>query len=56
MYHYKIHIYLSGDVKYCLCTVESPEAVASVVATLCRADRPEFTKLEVELCQPIHRM
>lgn len=51
-YHFRIFVYLAGDAKYHLCTVESPESAAAVIAALCRAERPEFMRLEVELFRP----
>lgn len=52
--HYHIYVYLQGDTRMLLCTVESVSSVASVVAMLIGADHPEFTRVEVEIFRPIH--
>lgn len=52
-YHYEIYVWLSGDQRMLLCTVESAEGVASVLRTLCSAERPAFQRIEVQLCRPL---
>lgn len=52
-YHYRIYVFLAGETRMLLCTVESPEAVGSVLVTLCRADHPEYTRIEVEMTRPL---
>ena len=51
-YHYRITLVIAGGTQFHICTVESPEAVGSVIAALCRAEQPQFTQLLVELCPP----
>lgn len=53
LYNYRVSVWLAGDTKMLLCTVSSPEAVAAVIKTLCRAEKPEYTRLEVELFKPV---
>lgn len=50
-YSYRIFVYLAGETRMLLCTVESPESVGAVLTTLCRAERPEYQRVEVELCR-----
>lgn len=52
-FSYRIYVYLAGDTQMLLCTVESPESVGEVLTTLCRADRPEYQRIEVELTRRI---
>lgn len=52
-YQYRIYVYLAGETRMQLCEVGSPEAVAAVISTLCRVDNPAYTRLEVELFQPV---
>ena len=46
---YRIFVCLAGETLMQLCTVESPAAVAAVLQALCAADKPEFSKIVVEL-------
>lgn len=48
-HHYRIFVYLAGETRMLLCTVFSADAVAAVLRTLCAADQPEYTRLEVEM-------
>lgn len=52
-HHYRIYVYLAGDTKMLLCTVSSPEAVGSVITTLCRAEQPEYQRVEIEIYEPV---
>ena len=48
-YHYRILLVIAGGTQFHICTVESPEAVGSVLVTLCKAEQPQFTQVIVEL-------
>lgn len=48
-YCFRIHVYLSGDTKYLLCTVETADAAAEIVRMLCGVARPEYQRIEVEI-------
>lgn len=48
-YCFRIHVYLSGDTKYLLCTVESADAAAEIIRCLCGVARPEYQRIEVEI-------
>lgn len=52
-FHYRIYVYLAGETKMTLCTVESPEAVGAVLTTLCKVEQPEYQRLEIEIFEPI---
>lgn len=50
-YRFQIWVYLAGETRMLLCTVESADAVGAVLTTLCGAAHPEYSRIEVELCR-----
>lgn len=52
-YQYRIIVWIAGEQRMVLCSVSTADMVAEVLRTLCRADNPEYTRIEVELYRPV---
>lgn len=49
VYEYRIIVYLAGDTPMHLCTVDTAEGAGAIVASLCGASRPHWSKIEVQI-------
>lgn len=50
---YRIYVYLQGDTRMVLCEVDTPEAVLDIVGSLCTIKRPQYTRVEIEIYEPV---
>lgn len=48
-YEYRVYVFLAGDTRMQLCVCDDPEGAAAIVLSLCRASRPGYARIEVEI-------
>lgn len=48
-YEYRVYVYLAGEARLLLCTCDDAQGAAATVLALCRASRPGYARIEIEI-------